>query len=121
MGHRFAQDASSTSNIEDAQITKAVGLAGITHEFPASGVPDVRDADGIVFVQPPCHRSGVPPQSGHGFIVRQLPGINCTLARVFHFEGFRKSHPPAHCLRFEGTLSAVGGPSVADRSLGPAQ
>jgi hypothetical protein len=50
LSERFAQYAASTPDVEDPQITKAVRLARITPEPPASRISDIRDADDIVWV-----------------------------------------------------------------------
>src|SRR5271155_3478670 len=60
LSERFAQYASSTPDVENPQTTDAVGLARVARKLPAHRISNVRDANHIIFVQPPRDASAIP-------------------------------------------------------------
>src|SRR5271168_69053 len=79
LSERFAQYASSTPDVENPQTTDAVGLARVARKLPAHRISNVRDANHIIFVQPPRDASAIPPIRGRRLIVGKLGRINCTV------------------------------------------
>jgi len=79
LSERFAQYPSSTPDVEDPQTTEAVGLARVARKLPARRISNVRDANHIIFVQPPRDASAIPPIRGRRLIVGKLGRINCTV------------------------------------------
>ena len=79
LSERFAQYAASTPDVENPQTTEAVGLARVARKLPARRISNVRDANHIIFVQPPRDASAIPPIRSRRLIVRKLRRINCTV------------------------------------------
>ena len=75
-GHRLAEDATATTDVQHAHASQRQRLAGVEAETPANLVADKRYTHGIEAVQRPKWASLVPPQVGEARVVLDLPRID---------------------------------------------